>query len=127
MKFRYTILYVADVPAAMGFFETAFGFERGFLHEGQDYGELVTGDTKLAFSARALMEQLGRTPVQPRPDAPTFQLSFEVEDVQAAFDRAIGAGAVSVQEPRQEPWGQTTSAVSDPEGFIIELCSPVGG
>ena len=50
MIFRYTILYVDDVPATLDFFERAFGLQRGFLHESGDYGELTTGDTKLAFS-----------------------------------------------------------------------------
>ena len=38
MKFRYTILYVDDVPAALNFYHAAFGFEISFLHEGKDYG-----------------------------------------------------------------------------------------
>ena len=43
MIFRYTILYVDDVSSSLDFFEKAFRLERGFLHEGGDYGELVTG------------------------------------------------------------------------------------
>lgn len=49
MIFRYTILYVEDVAASLAFYERAFAMERGFLHESGDYGELVTGATKLAF------------------------------------------------------------------------------
>ena len=30
MKFRYTILYVDDVPAALNFYHAAFGFEISF-------------------------------------------------------------------------------------------------
>ena len=62
MFLRYTILYVGDVAAALDFYERAFGLARGFLHETGDYGELATGDTKLAFSSRALMRQLGKPP-----------------------------------------------------------------
>ena len=47
MIFRYTILYVADVSAAMDFYETAFGLRRLFLHEAGDYGELDTGQRSL--------------------------------------------------------------------------------
>ena len=36
MIFRYTILYVDDVSASLDFFERAFGFDRGFLHESGD-------------------------------------------------------------------------------------------
>ena len=125
MILRYTILYVADVAATLTFYERAFALKRLFLHESGDYGELATGETKLAFSSVALMAQLGKTPGKPSADAPVFEIAFETDDVSAAFDRAVAAGAKPVQEVRNEPWGQTTSYVSDPNGYLVEICSPV--
>jgi catechol 2,3-dioxygenase-like lactoylglutathione lyase family enzyme len=125
MILRYTILYVADVAASLEFYEAAFGLERGFLHEGGDYGELVTGETKLAFSSRALMQGLGKSPGRADPKAPVFEIAFEVGDVPAALARAVSAGATLVQDVRDEPWGQVTSYVSDPDGYLVELCSAV--
>lgn len=125
MIFRYTIFYVDDVPATLDFFERAFGFERGLLHESEDYGELITGETKLAFSSTALMRQLDKNPATPAADAPTFEIAFEADDVKAALTKAIDAGATLVQDVRDEPWGQTTSYVSDPNGYLIEICSSV--
>ena len=54
MLFRYTILYVEDVAQSLDFYERAFGLVRGFLHESGDYGEMVTGETRLAFSSTRL-------------------------------------------------------------------------
>lgn len=125
MKFRYAILYVDDVRGTLAFYERAFGQEVAFVHDSGDYGELLTGETKLAVSSTALMQQLGKTPGRARSDAPVFEIAFETDDVQAAYDRAISAGANPVQAVREEPWGQTTSYVSDPNGYLIELCSPV--
>lgn len=125
MIFRYTILYVADVSAALSFYESAFGLKRGFLHEAGDYGELITGETKLAFSSRALMTELGKTPSQADPAAPSFELAFETEDVAASYAQAIGAGATAIEAPVQQSWGQVTSYVADPDGYLIEICSPV--
>lgn len=125
MIFRYSILYVDDVATALDFYERALGLKRAFLHESGDYGELATGDTKLAFSSRALMRQLGKSPGSPDPNSPVFELAFEVEDVAKALKRAVEAGAALVQDVREEPWGQTTSYVSDPFGYLIEICSPV--
>lgn len=51
IKFRYTILYVENVEASLGFYGRAFGLETGFLHEGKDYGELVTGETSARSDA----------------------------------------------------------------------------
>ena len=125
MIFRYTILYVDDVPSSLDFFERAFGLKRGFLHESGDYGELTTGETKLAFSSRALMRQLDKNPDSPRADAPTFEIAFETDNVATALRRALSAGATLIQDARDEPWGQTTSYVADPNGYLIEICTAV--
>lgn len=125
MIFRYAILYVDDVPAKLDFYERAFGLKRGFLHEGGDYGEIATGETKLAFSAISLMQKLDKNPRPPERDAPTFEIAFETSDVKAALAKAVDAGAQLVQDVREEPWGQTTSYVCDPNGFLIEICSAV--
>lgn len=125
MILRYTILYVDDVPATLNFFERAFGLERGFLHESEDYGELITGETKLAFSSTALMRQLDKNPAAPNVDAPTFEIAFETKDVKASLAKALEAGATLVQDATDAPWGQTTSYVNDPNGYLIEICSAV--
>lgn len=126
MKLRYTILYVEDVGAAIDFYERAFGLKRMFIHEAGDYGELATGQTTLAFSSIALMRSLGKAPGKPDAARPTFEIAFETDDVSAAFALALAAGAKPVQEVRTESWGQTTAYVSDPNGYLVEMCSPVG-
>ena len=125
MHLRYTILYVDDVAATLAFFERAFDLRRNMLHESGDYGELATGTTRLSFSSRALLTSLGKTPGRADLRAPVFEIAFETDDVPAALARALTAGAVLVQKTRDEPWGQTTAYVSDPNGFLIEICSPV--
>ncbi|SJZ82440.1 VOC family protein [Consotaella salsifontis] len=125
MIFRYTILYVDDVAGSLGFYERAFGLEKGFLHPSGDYGELSTGQTKLAFSSKALMRSLGKAAAKADAGAPVFEIAFETDDVSAALQAALAAGARLVQEVRREPWGQTTSYVSDPDGYLVEICSPI--
>jgi lactoylglutathione lyase len=125
MKLKYTILYVEDVATTLAFYERAFGLERKMLHESGDYGELDTGATSLSFSSIKLMSDLGKSPVKADLRAPTFEIAFETDDVKGALDRAISAGAEVVQDLREEPWGQTTSYVTDKNGFLIEICSPV--
>jgi lactoylglutathione lyase len=126
MIFKYTILYVEHVAATLKFYEDAFGFKTGFLHESGDYGELVTGDTKIAFSSRELMRSLGKNPSPADPKSPSFEIAFETDDVEASLKKAVKAGAVLVMEPRKQPWGQTISYVSDINGYLVEICSPVG-
>lgn len=125
MILRYTIFYVDNVTESLDFYVRAFGLEKRFIHEAGDYGELSTGDTTLAFSSTELMKQLNKNPRAPSPNNPTFEIAFESDNVAADLARAIEAGATLVQQARNEPWGQTTSYVSDPNGYLIEICSPV--
>ena len=124
MQLRYVILYVADVSTTMDFYARAFGLDARFVHEGGDYGEMATGDTRLAFSSIALMQSLGKQVADAAPERPSFELAFATKDVPAALDRALTAGAVLVQGATQMPWGQTISYVRAPEGTLVEICTP---
>ncbi len=125
MKLKYTILYVTDVAKTLAFYGSAFGFKTRFLHDGGDYGELETGSTTLSFCSLELMQRLGKSPAQATVKAPTFEIAFETDTVADDLATALAAGANLVQEARQEPWGQITAYVSDPNGFLVEICSPV--
>lgn len=127
MKFGYTIIYVTDVPASLAFFEKAFGIKTRFVHE-SGYGELDTGSTTLAFASHALGQ--GNLPEgYVAADASNLPLGIEIalvtDSVAQAHARAVKAGAASVKEPIQKPWGQTVSYVRCPDGTLVELCSPI--
>ena len=126
MKLAYVIPYVADVPATLAFYKAAFGLETKFLHESGDFGELKTGGTTLAFSSRQLMVSLGKNPQEPDPARPVFEIALTTDDVPGALKQALAAGAKLIEEPKEMPWGQTIAYVSDPDGFVVELCTPMG-
>ena len=105
MQLRYAILYVPDVPATMDFYARAFGLEARFLHEGGDYGEMDTGDTRLAFSAIGLMESMGKQVATSAPNRPAFEIAFTTDDVPSSLHAALSAGAVLVQEATVMPRG----------------------
>lgn len=129
MQFRYTILYVPDVRQTLAFYEKAFACETAFLHEEGDYGELATGTTKLAFSSIDLMTKLGKSPANTADKKalkqPVFEIAFETDDVADALEAALQAGCSLVQDVEAMPWGQTVAYVTDLNGFLVELCSPV--
>lgn len=127
MIYRYTILYVRDVPATVDFYARAFALTPRFVHDGGDYAEMETGGTRLAFSSVALMQSLGKTVAEGPVNAPAFELAFETDDVQAALDRALAAGAAPVQGARTMDWGQVTAYVRTPDGTLVEICTPVAG
>jgi uncharacterized glyoxalase superfamily protein PhnB len=126
MKLGYCILYVPDVPAALSFYEAAFGLSRKFLHESNTYGELATGETRLAFAAESLAETHGEFRPSRLADKPcAMEVALVTDDVTAAFERAVAAGAKPHKPAEQKPWGQTVAYVRDPNGFLVELCTSV--
>ena len=123
MRFGYTILYVRDVAASLDLYERAFGQRRRLLHESGQYGELETGMTTLAFASHELAA--GNLPEEPAPTpGAAFEVCFVTEDVEAAYDRALEAGAEAVSGPQVKPWGQHVAYVRDGDGTLIELASP---
>jgi uncharacterized glyoxalase superfamily protein PhnB len=127
MKFGYTILYVDDVEKTVAFYEHAFGLQRKMVQP-DEFGELDTGSTKLSFAAKSHVEALFPIPFQrsgPEHDAPPVEIGLVTDDVQAAFDKAIAAGAVLVTKPAKKPWGQIVGYVRDNNGFLVELCTPI--
>lgn len=128
MKFGYTIIYVPDVSASLVFFEGAFGFSRRFLHESGTYGELQTGETTLAFAAHQLAAmnfKTGHVEASKSPKPLGVEVAFVAEDVRAAHERALAAGAVELASPVAKPWGQVVSYLRCPDGTLVELCTPV--
>ena len=125
MRFKYTILYVKNVSETLDFYSAAFGIDIAFLHEGGDYGELKTGTTALAFCSLALLHQIGKKTATHDAQRPSFEIAFETEDVAGALKKAVTAGATLIQDVQEMPWGQTTAYVTDMNGFLVEICSPV--
>lgn len=129
MRFGYTIIYVPDVERAVAFYEQAFGLERRFVHESGSYGELETGGTALAFASH---EQAGSnlpggfTAIEPSAPPVGIEVGLVTDDVGAAYERAVAAGATPLTPPYLKPWGQTVSYVRDLNGVLVEICSPVG-
>ena len=124
MRFRYTLLYVEDVDASLAFYERAFGQRRKFLAEGNGYGELDTEGTVLGFVSVA--QAAGNLPrgfragsVKEKPG--NVEVGFVTDDVQAAYDKAVKAGAQAYAPPAKKPWGQVIAYVRDLDGVLVEI------
>ena len=127
MRLGYVILYVPDLEETVTFYERAFAVTRRFIHE-SGYAEMETGATALAFATEKLAASHGVVTRQNRPnaDAAAAEIAFVTDDVPTAFANAVAAGALACKEPETKPWGQVVAYVRDNNGFLVELCSPVG-
>jgi lactoylglutathione lyase len=128
MKLGYVILYVPNVLAAVEFYERAFGLQRRFVHESQQYAEMETGATALAFVDETFVKEtvaefeLNRLAGKPAG----IEVALVSKSVEAAYNAALAAGATKQMAPKQKPWGQTVSYVRDLNGCLVEICSPMG-
>ncbi len=129
MRLGYLILYVVDVDSTIGFYESAFGLKRRFVHESGAYAELETGNTVLAFASEDLASSHGFRFAKTRRDSdpPSVEVAFVTDNVEAAYRLAVDSGAEEAVPPESKPWGQTVSYVRDCNGFLVEICSPISG
>lgn len=127
MQLGYTILYVEDVKRALDFYQRAFNFKTKFFDpEFGDFGELDTGTTSLAFCSRKLLKNMHKNPQPANANAPCFEIALTTPDVAAALAQALAAGATLIQDVEAMSWGQTIAYVADPDGFLVEICTPMG-
>ncbi len=126
MQFGYTIIYVDDVRATLGFYNRAFGLATRFVTDDAQYGELETGATALAFVCHAVAQSglpAGYRPLAQDAQPAGIEVGFVCDDVDIAFERAVGSGASVIAKPVHKPWGQVVAYVRAPEGTLVELCT----
>jgi len=130
MKYGYTIIYVEDVKETLAFYQKAFGFQKKFLTPEEDYGELISGETTIAFASLALARsnfksELIRTKKTGQPLG--VEMAFVTENIEADFQKAIEMGATEFEPLQEKPWGQKVGYLRDNNGLLIEICTPVEG
>ena len=117
-----------DVDIALSFFEKAFEMTRRFITDENDYGELDTGETVLAFASHelGLSNFSGGYKSSTDSEKPLgIEIALITDDVSGIHQRAIQYGAVELKSPETKPWGQVVSYVRCPSGILIELCTPI--
>ena len=129
IKFAYTILYVQHVTKAIEFYENAFGFTRKFVTPENDYGELLVGETTLSFASTKLAKSnltggFTESSLTAKPFG--IEIGFTTDNVEETVAKAKKAGATIIENPKTKPWGQTVAYLRDPDGFLIEICTPMG-
>lgn len=128
VKFGYAINYVANVKEAIDFFENAFDMSCRFITEEQDYGELETGETVLAFASHELGESNFSGGYVRCSDSKLplgTEIALVTEDLKTAHQQALVHGARELKSPETKPWGQTVSYLRCPSGILLELCTPI--
>ena len=102
-------IVVRDVEGLVAFMRVAFG-AIGDFHAGRPC-EMRLGDSVVMVGNAAEREVM-----------PAF-LYLYVEDTDAVYRRAINAGATSIEEPRNTPYGDRRGMIRDSWGNIWQIAT----
>jgi uncharacterized glyoxalase superfamily protein PhnB len=127
IKLWYIILYVPHVVNAMEFYETILWFEKKFITPEGDYGEVFSGETTLAFAQNTLWKNniWDFQEIIPSEKPVWIELAFTTENVDALYEKILKNNGISIKPPEVKPWWQTVAYVRDPNGFLLEICTPI--
>ena len=128
MKYAYTILYVENVEETIAFYEDAFGFKKKFITPENDYGELLSGETTIAFGSHILGNsnfKKGYKESSITKNPLGIEIAFTTENIDKDFKKALEAGAIEYVPITEKPWGQKVGYLRDINGFLIEVCTPI--
>lgn len=128
MKYGYTIIYVANVKETIDFYEKAFGFQQKFVTPENDYGELNSGETTIAFASIKLGNtnfKNGFKTMDENGKPFGVEMAFVTENIESDFKKALEMGATEFEPLTEKPWGQKVGYLRDNNGFLIEICTPI--
>ena len=113
---------VNDMDAAVGFYRDVLGLPVKY-EAGSEYAEVEIGGVlhlaiwRRSAAAEATFGDAGQADRIPLG----FTLGFEVDDVRAANEAMAEREWDVAQQPKTEPWGQTTSRFLSPTGMLCEF------
>lgn len=123
MELVNQVIYVDDVEETLDFYYQAFGFGTYTISDDAEYGELTTGNVKIAFAnhpyAQAHFKQ-GYIRAHPKQPALGFELRFNCTNLSESYDKAVLAGAEPLCPPSQKD-AQYYAYVRAIEGTLICL------
>jgi PhnB protein len=122
-------LVVSPAPAAIEFYGRAFGAKPGMLMAGPG-GLIMHAEIKIGDSIVMLADE--QPPMGPGPQTrktpknlggTSFGVMLYVKNVDAAYAKAVEAGATGVMPPADMFWGDRFSQVEDPFGHVWSIAT----
>ena len=117
-------LMLDDAAAAINFYREALGAEENYRLEMPNgaigHAEIVVNGAVI-YLADAPDDMEGNAANPTRLGGTTVLLHQYVEDVDAAVERAVGAGATLLREPADQFYGDRAAVVADPYGHQWSL------
>ncbi len=113
-----------DLASSQAFYVDLLGLRVKF--DSDWYVQLcVPGNPEMEYGLIKRDHELVPKPFQNQPTG--MYVTFVVENVDAAYQRAVKMGAPIIQEPRNEFYGQRRFLTKDPNGCLLDICAPWEG
>jgi uncharacterized glyoxalase superfamily protein PhnB len=103
-------LHPGSARPYIDFLKRAFGAEEMHVYEGA--GRVMHATVRVGDAVLEMGEPEDRTGI------PSNGLFLFVDDVEAAYERAVAAGAMAIRPPADVPNGLRSAIVRDPEGYL---------
>lgn len=122
---------VSDGEAAIAFYEAAFGFTLQGKHAAEDGKRLMHAHLEREGSALFLHDEFPEYGACPGAIAPqrlggsSCTLHLEVPDADAAWQRALDAGATVAMPLDNQFWGARYGVLTDPFGHTWSIGGPI--
>jgi len=118
-------IFVSDLERSRAFYES-LGF--AVVRQWEDWVMLALGDNVLDLQGDAHVVKGPHyfTPEIDRfPRGTGVEISIEVEDVDALYERARSLGIDIVKGVQDRPWKARDFRIADPDGYFIRITTPL--
>ncbi|MBP1566702.1 MAG: VOC family protein [Oscillospiraceae bacterium] len=119
-------LFVEDMPTMVRFYRDVLGFEITGDENAMNVYLIKDGTLFMLYERKNFEKMTSRKYEYIKGLNGHFEIALYVDtfdEVDKAYNDAISKGAISVLPPENEPWGQRTCYIADPEGNLIEIGS----
>jgi catechol 2,3-dioxygenase-like lactoylglutathione lyase family enzyme len=124
IQFKGPAAYVRDLDRSRRFYEDVLGLKvaRVMARDGRPIAVAYTAGLSIWDAGDAFLTIFGWSePGARQADQPVWENAFEVQDVDAMFERAVAAQSRFAHPLRELHWGQRTFRVYDPDGNIVDV------
>jgi catechol 2,3-dioxygenase-like lactoylglutathione lyase family enzyme len=120
--FTHACVVTDDVPRLRDFYTMLLRAAPSRMHD--DYVEFTTSRGALSMYSWSKIDPYAPGATRARSNR-SVMLEFEVDDVDAEFERLRSLPIEWVKPPSTQPWGNRSIYLRDPEGNLVNLYSRV--
>jgi uncharacterized glyoxalase superfamily protein PhnB len=120
MKLASIRLVTADLERLITFYAALTGLQP--IRRSPEFAEFQTETATLALSSERMVKQFNAGLAIASSNRSAI-VEFEVQDVDAAQQRALEASLDVAMAPTTMPWGNRSMLVRDPDGTVVNVFS----